>query len=224
MGYSRWTAKPDAEQYAAFYSTVTTPNDTIVVVGSGFAWSLEVLVDDYGYTAGNLTGVDTSTWVQGAKGTTEEQDVRDAITAVGLDPDDPNHVHPVTGEVGRGVELFNRIYTDTRPRASIQVLNETLQNQGSRNRVRSAVGGTIDYCFTELMLEGLTDAEAQLVDGYMADARNGIGGSYHVVVDRMRQSDIDRQGWNIKTLEEWAALMPNSYIVSARDFRVVGPA
>jgi hypothetical protein len=229
INYTRWKVYPEAEQYASFMDSVTTTADTILVVGSGFAWSLEILVDSYGYTAGNLTGVDTSTYVQGNKDISEEAEIRAAIAAVGLDPDGIVP-HPVTGELARGPELLARCLVDARPRATIQVLNENLQNNGSRNRVRNAVGGTIDYCFSELMLSGLTDAEAQLVDGYMAETRNGVGASYHIVGDqdaeglRWRQVDIDKHGWNIHTLEEWAALMPNSYLVSAYDFRVIAPS
>lgn len=222
LNYHRWKVYPEAQQYADFYTTITDPTNSIVIVGSGFAWSLEILVDQYGYDPALLTGVDTSTWVQGAKDTTEEQEIRDAITAVGLDPD-----------TGRGLELLTRCYFDTRPRATITVLNETLQNQGSRNRVLNAVGGSADFVISELMMSGLSDAEAVLVDQQMTDL--DIGQTWHVVMDqftytneakswtRIRQPDIDKWDWNTKTLEGWAALMPNSNFVSAFDFRAIGP-
>lgn len=220
LNYVRYIGYREAQQYADFYTTITEPTDSMVVIGSGFAWSLEVLVDQYGYNPSLLTGVDTSGYVQGNKGGTEEQEIRDAITAVGLDPDDPNHVHPLTGEVGRGKVLFDRCYTDTRPRASIQVLDESLSNNGSRNRVVNAVGGSVDFIISELMLESLTDGQAQVASS-QAHQADGAAQVYHLVIDRMPQAAIDEHGWNIHTLEEWKALIPADTFVSAIDFRVV---
>lgn len=218
VNYCRWAVYPEAQKYADFYTTITSPTDSIVVIGSGFAWSLEILVDQYGYDPALVTGVDTSGYVQGAKATTEEQDIRDAIAAVGLDPDGIVP-HPVTGETTTGPEILARCLADTRPRATITVLDETLSNQGSRNRVLAATGGSADFVISELVLSGLTDAEAQLVDSQMASL--DIGQTWHVVMDEMFQGSIDRHGWNVKSLEEWKQLMPNSSFVSARDFRVV---
>jgi len=71
VNYCRWAVYPEAQQYADFYTTITSPTNSIVVIGSGFAWSLEILVDQYGYDPALLTGIDTSTYIQGAKATKE---------------------------------------------------------------------------------------------------------------------------------------------------------
>ena len=229
VNYIRWKGRALAERLASFYASVTTPADKIVGVGCGYGWSLEVLVDDYGYDPALLTGIDTSPHVQGSKGDTEEADIRAAITAKGLDPDDPAHVHPVTGEVGRGKVLFERLYTDTRPRASVRVLDETLADAASRTRVRQAVGGGVDFVFTERQLRYRGDGVVQTIDTRLNALVDNV---YHIVMDdrvlpsgstRLRPSFKARWEWNVKTLEEWAALLPSSYIVSSFDWRVIAP-
>ena len=123
------------------------PIDTaIVFIGAGFAWTAEVLETEHGYI--NILSIDTSTWIQDNQDTTEETDLEGYISAVGLNP-----------SVGEGLTLKNRLFDGGNRRRSIRtILDEGLNNSGSRTRVKNTLDGTVDIAITENVLSTLSDS------------------------------------------------------------------
>jgi len=138
------------------------PGDGVVLVGCGFNWTAEGLVA----LGAEVVGVDVSSYIQGAKGQTEEAELRDCIVAAGLNPD--TYVVPTRGETSqRGIAGMNLLDIYMRGgRAAPQargygnILAEDMANNPSRNRVRNALANNPRFVITEEMLNSITDAEA----------------------------------------------------------------
>lgn len=180
------------------------PLDTaIVFVGAGFAWTAEVLETEYGYT--NILGIDTSSWIQDNQDLSEEADLNESITAVGLDP-----------STGEGLAVKNNIFDGgNRRRASRPVKDEDGRNNGSRNRIRNALGGTIDLAITENVLSTLSDAEVlQLSDIMNQFATTAIH------LDTEPQDNQD-PAYNWHTIDEYKIMLPGDTIVSVNTWRVL---
>ena len=217
VNYSRYLEYPWAQRTATELISIlglslTGASDggahRIVLIGSGFGWTLESLVVDHGWPAGRVVGIDTSAYVQGNKAVTEEAEIRAAIAVVGLDPD-----------TGRGAELLARGWDGgARVRAGITIIDEALTNNGSRRRARQAVedglgGAAIDFLITEHMLEGLTDNEATVASSNI-DATEPQATKAHIVTT----TPLIDPTWNIKSLADWRVLLPNDVLIDGRSF------
>jgi hypothetical protein len=137
-----------------------TASDIVLIVGSGFGWSCEYLVEQLpGITC---VGVDISDYIQAAKDLDEDAELDAAIIAGGLDP-----------AVGRGL-LLKQTYSRPGPRAKQVVIQEDAKTQKSRNEIRKALGNVWPtWIFTEDMLNeepaDLSDQEIlDLVSDYSA--------------------------------------------------------
>lgn len=173
-----------------------TSGQRVAIVGAGFGWLGEVLAASGIVTA----SIDTSTYIQSAKSTTEAADVRAWIQAAGLDPDS-----------GKGAEILARC-VDGQARSRVTVLNEDLANNQSRNRVRTAWGGGAPtWVLTEHVLESLTDAECSTLDSRC----RSLGPTAHLI-EPTQTGNLP--GYNRKTPAEWKTLLPNSQILSSLDW------
>ena len=209
VNYCRWLDYPWHQTAATNLISILglQPTQRIVLVGSGFAWTLEALVLEHGFDPARVVGVDTSAYVHSAKATSEEADIRAAISAVGLDPN-----------TGRGAELLARAWDGgARVRAGIRIINETLTNNASRRRTRDAVGQPIDWVISEVMLESLTDNEAILASQNVHAIDAPTTGVAHIVTTQ--HSGTDRYGnpvsFNLKSLAAWKALLPADRFIDA---------
>lgn len=133
-----------------------TAADRVCVIGAGFGWGVEALLAEApGVTA---IGIDISDYINAEKGTDEDADLDAAITAVGLDP-----------ATDRGAQIKTRFRRDG-PRAKVTILQEDLSNNGSRNRVRNAIGGLDPtWIITEDTVQTMPDAELTQYTGYAND-------------------------------------------------------
>jgi hypothetical protein len=176
-----------------------TAISVVAVVGSAYGWLEEALrLELPGIT---IVSTDPNGFVQSNKNLTETSDIRSIISAAGLDPDS-----------GRGASILAQV-DDGNPRAwnrsanaAIDILDEALSNNGSRNRVKSHISvADIDWGITEDVLTTLSDAEITDV----ADRVNRLSISVaHLVTvfDPMHPERFDA-GYNWKTLAEWRTFL-----------------
>lgn len=207
--YTRSVLWPGAQERAQRVASImgwTAPGPVIVVVGAGFALLAEAW-EAIGFT--RVASVDISPYIQGAKTTSDEADVRAEIVAAGLDPD-----------AGRGAAILAQ-WSDGGPktRASRGVLNEDCNTQQSRNRVRQALGlsGNTqpDWLVSENVLDSLTDAEAQTDS---ARLKAWVPNLLHLVTCRHLPGTQDPDH-NWHTLEEWAVLLPGDVLIDLRTWQ-----
>ena len=138
--------------------------EDVLVVGAGFGWGIEAIIAE---TSANVVGTDISTYIQAEKGNTEEAELRDAITVVGLDPD-----------TGRGLDIFNFV-SDGQVRSTVIVLNEDMSSSASKQAIRAALGGVWPsvVIYENIVDDSWTDQE--IIDA--RNAGNGFGGSQRLI-------------------------------------------
>ena len=195
LHYNRYVLYPEMLRRAQFFIQHfgLTAADRVLVVGAGFGWTVEALVD-LGIEA---IGADVSAYIQNAKGTSEDAEVAEAITAVGLNP-----------ASGEGLLHFNRLRSTQRTNAII--LNEDSSNNASRNRVKRAFSSDPTLIITEDLVTSLSDTEClQLQNLIVAYATQRI---CHFVTE-FANPDAPFF-FNSKSLAEWKVLFPTSTIVA----------
>ena len=128
-----------------------TASDIVLIVGSGFGWSVEYLHEQLpGITA---VGVDISDYIHAEKDLSEEAEFDAAITAAGLDP---------AGERG---QLIKATYPPRAQRSTQVVLQEDAKTNQSRNRIRQALGNVWPtWIFTEDLVNDPNITDQELLD------------------------------------------------------------
>lgn len=196
LNYHRSVMLPHAQALAdklvEFFGWPTDTN--ILIVGAGYAWTAEILEQQYGYS--NIVTTDISPWIQASQDTSDVDEIDAAIVAAGLDP-----------STGEGAEHKARLsHGGNRRQHSRVIQNEDLATAQSRNRVRQILGN-IDVGITEDVLPTLQDSEiVELAD--RVDRINNNIDRIHVVSPRrpnLRQDPV----FNWKTLAEWKQLLPS---------------
>jgi hypothetical protein len=135
--------------------------DNVVIVGCAF--------NDTGAGLAalgvNVIGTDTSAYIQSAKSLTEEQEIRDACLAVGLDPD----TGTVTDQNGNQVNPLDLWMEGSRSGPQLRgkgiILDEDLSTVASRDAVLAAFdrqypGESPNWIITEQVVNSISDAEA----------------------------------------------------------------
>ena len=195
LHYNRYVLYPEMLRRAQFFIAHfgLTSADKVLVVGAGFGWTVEALVD-LGIEA---IGADVSAYIQNNKGTSEDSEVAEAITAVGLSPTS-----------GEGLVHFNRLRSTQRTKANI--LNENSSNNASRNRVKRAFSGDITLIITEDLVTSLSDAECAQLQGFI---ENYAPPRVCHFVTEFANPDAPFF-FNSKSLAEWKATFPTSTIIA----------
>lgn len=147
LHYHRYVMLPICSQRAAglVKKLGWTSATRIAVVGAGFGWLAECLINEQGIS--NVVALDTSTYIQDNKDVSELADLEAAVSAAGLNP-----------KTGEGLSLVS-LFLAGGQRTTVPILNEDMLTSASQERVASALGGTIDVVLTEGVLENLTDTE-----------------------------------------------------------------
>ena len=212
LHYHRHVMLPIAKQRASglVENLGWTSATRIAVVGAGFGWLVESLKNDHGIS--NVVALDTSTYIQDNQNVSEEADYQAAVSAVGLDP-----------ASGEGLSLVS-FFLEAGPRATVSILNEDMLTSASRERVASALGGSIDVVLTENLLENFFDSEVAVIDFAL---KQTIGAEIvHFVTPAM----LDIQGnligqvsgeFNWKTLPSWASASPSALFIQVGDFSAI---
>lgn len=205
LNYHRAVILPGLRSRVAGLTTALgwiAPGPALVIVGAGFGWLAELLETESGFT--RVVALDPSIYIQTNKAGTEEADINAGILAVGLSPTS-----------GEGLTLKGTLYDGAaRTRSARGVLNELLDTNQSRNRVRTALGAVPEVVLTESVLESLTDAECQTLST-RAHAFSASVQLVHLVITDPPPP------FNAKTLAQWKALLPGDLFVSDRDYSVL---
>lgn len=167
--------------------------DRVVVVGAGFGWGVERLVELTGCTA---IGIDISDYVGDTKGVSEEEEVDAAIVAAGYDP-----------LTGHGAEVREVVLGE--PRSKTTILKEGMSTLKSRNAIKRELGGLPTWIITEDMLSDFTDSE---VVAWKTQIDKVGAQVCHI---------IREHGTNKKTAEQWQDLTGH-IVITAGNHRRVG--
>lgn len=164
--YHKWAMQPVLNAMWAKLQLVLgiSPADKVCVVGAGFGWGVEAVIAETGAT---VVGIDISDYIAAEQTSTEETELRAAVTTAGLDPD-----------TGRGLEVMNYIY-DAQPRSNVIVLQEDAKNNQSRQAIRAALGGNWPsvVVYENIVDDSWTDEEIILA----RNAGNGFGGQQRLI-------------------------------------------
>jgi hypothetical protein len=168
----------------------------------------------YGYT--NIVTTDTSGWIQAQQSVDETADLDAAITAVGLNP-----------ASGEGLAKRNHLITrgggsGNRRRHSRPVEDESLSNNGSRNRIRQILGD-IEVGISEDVIATLSDAEALNISDWIDKINPGIDRIHLTseLIPAKLASGRQDPAYNWKTLADWKLLLPGDTFVSLNTWEVL---
>jgi len=195
LHYNRYVMFPEMLKRARFFVEHfnLTAADRVLIVGCGFGWTVEAL-----QSLGIETiGTDVSDYIFDTKDQSEDAEIADAITAVGLNPTQ-----------GEGLVHFNRLRSAKRTDAT--TLKEDSASNRSRNTVKRALSSDPTLIITEDLVTCLTDEEnAQLQSFIESYAAPRI---CHFVTEFANPTPPFN--FNSKSLAEWKVLFPTSTIIA----------
>jgi hypothetical protein len=176
-----------------------TATDTVLLVGAAYGWEVEAFKAALpGITC---VGTETSSYIHSVAAETETLELRTIISLAGLDPD-----------TGEGAAILAEI-DDGGIRMRETVLNEGLQNNGSRNRVKNSWGGgNADWAISMQVLPWITDQEALDLSANMHLVANNVA---HLTRPFLPNRGPEPEPlWNWKTGPDWKLFLPNDTIIT----------
>lgn len=178
----------------------------VVLVGCAFNWMARALAD----LGVRVIGVDTSAYVLGSKDGSEESELRDWITAVGVDPDNDLIRNPAGGQINPLDLYMEGGRASPAARGWGQILDQDLRTNGSQNSVISAFesqypNAAIRYILTEEVINSITDAQAALVCEYCQGAATRWGATVVHLLSPAQPGIEQDADLNWKTYAEWRA-------------------
>jgi hypothetical protein len=182
-------------------------NTRLLVYGCGFGWIL-IALWELGIRQA-LYGLERSVYVQANKMLNEDDDIRDAIQAVGLGVG-----------TGDGLVLFTEFRDGGNPRSamSTRLLNKDLSSKKEINELKSILGGPGAEVITyDGYLNTLSDDEVLTLSDQLHDLQPSRV-IHHTYTNWTSVGDIQL---NAKTPEEWKMLLPNDTIIENGSFRIV---
>jgi hypothetical protein len=195
LHYNRYVMFPEMLKRARFFVSHfgLTANDRVLVVGCGFGWTVEAL-----QSLGIETiGTDVSDYIFNTKDQSEDADIADAISAVGLNP-----------ASGEGLVHFNRLRSAQR--TSGTVLKEDSASNKSRNTVKRALSSDPTLIITEDLVTSLSDSECAQVQSFI---ENYAAPRICHFVTEFANPEAPFF-FNSKSIEEWKAIFPTSTIIA----------
>jgi hypothetical protein len=159
----------------------------VAIIGAGFPWTQEALHAHPSLTVplGTVASQDTSAYVQTSSSETPEH--RAEIIRIGLDPD-----------AGEGATLLTQM--DGGPRLSFAVEDRPISGGAGRAGVRALCGGRPTFCYSEMVIESLFEAEILDFTDDMKIIGDGGTTNAHMVV---RPSSRSRPQFDIRSLADW---------------------
>jgi hypothetical protein len=207
VNYHRWAVKSFDRGHADNIVNGTGWNleTNVVVLHPGMGWILEAL-EEQGVPS--AIGFTTSPYIQSAKFTSEDQDMLDAMSTAGL-----------ISSTAEGIAVYTKLHDVGEPRSekAVQLLNVDIADA---NAASSAIKDTFGakgkfQVLTYWLLSSMSDAEVTTLVGNI----DALKPETVVHLTYIRET-----GWNDHSLEEWQALVPNHWIVSARSGCVYAPS
>ena len=147
-------------------------SDTVVIVGAGFGWGVEILRRK---TGANVIGTDISDWIMSAKDTDEEAEIDVCIRKVGLNPTSR-----------RGLEIKKKYFTPG-PRCVVTILQEDIATAQGRKNILTALGKMPNWVITEDFIQTFSKKEARKFDEQLREIKGativhlGKGGNIHEI-------------------------------------------
>lgn len=197
LHYNRYVLFPEMLRRARFFIQQfgLTAASKVLVVGCGFGWTVEALTS-LGIPA---VGTDVSAYIQGNKSLSEDGDIDTAVRLAGLDPTQ-----------GEGLVHFNRLRGGG-VRTNATVLNEDSSTSQSRNRVKTALGGSITLIITEDIVTSLTDAECAQLQSAIVKYGATIPICHFLTEFANPNAPFF---FNSKSLADWKLVFPTSTIIA----------
>jgi hypothetical protein len=156
----------------------------LAIIGSGFPFTQRAL-HNLGRPLGSIASQDTSLYIAGTD--TEEAEHRAELTRVGLDPD-----------AGKGATLLAAMDGGSR-KFGYTVEDRPISAGGGRAGVRALCGGRPTFCYSEMVIESLFEAEILDFTDDMKTIGDGTTVNAHMVVTRRR----NHLTFDIRTLADW---------------------
>jgi hypothetical protein len=207
--YLRSALRGVAIPVAAYFDSYLGPaayNQRFVIVGGGFGWIADELLDR-GFT--NIVVAETSQYILDNMDLDDEADVRDACEAAGYDRNSPG--------VDALVGWFARTGVPRRRRGQVAedvpIVSADISTPQGRNAAKSVIGGNPQIVVSEDVIGTLSDAEAIQ---FAADCQKW--GGQQTVVHLVTTLDPDASqdpGYNWKTLADWKLLIPSDIFIDA---------
>lgn len=227
LNYDRAVMLPIARRHAEglVRALGLADGQSLGIAGGGFGWIAEELARLL--PSSRIITTDTSSLVHAQKDLPATANYRAAIAKAGLDPDS-----------GEGAALLADM-DDGGAQARVTIVDEDLSNNSSRNRVRQAVGGALDWAISEEVLPWLIDDECVALDGWMHDLAPNVAHLLTPYRAHIATEPEPEPVWNWKhpgapndgvvqkmwdqpwyTVDSWKALVPGSTIVTVGRFEV----
>lgn len=188
------------------------PADSICIVGGGFGYLAEEAALLFPGNA--IVTVDTSAYVQAAKGATETADLIAAIAGLDL-----NHL------IGAGAEILSLLDLGV-TKSQVEVLDADIATAAGAEACRDAVGlkgnQQFDFILSDDVLPTLSDAEAVTLSTAMRDLGRVV---VHLVTPGFADGSDKAGGaredldYNWHSLAEWRALVGPDRVASLVDFQ-----
>lgn len=174
-------------------------NQSILVVGCGFGWEIEKLIDD-GY---QIIGTEISPWIHENKYTDESKEINAALLAGGFNP-----------EKGEGKKIREKMLALPRCKCPDSILNLDIMNIETHGQIKDhmnlPIGEKIDWAFTIGVIVTLNDKEAIKLNDSMLNIAKNVA---HYITCLPDVSDK----WNQKTEEDWKSFLDPSVIIPHGD-------
>ena len=212
--YCRGLYWPDeAMRWARNYSKLPglQPTNSVVIVGAGFGMGVEALLQGHTFKGvvyppfTNVIGLDTSAYIQATKDGNDRAEIEEWFNLV---PDLP---------ASRKVELIGEWASDgvrlnggNGKKARTVILDEDGLSRPSRNRIKKAVGGTVDWAITEMVLTSFSDAEVQNLSTTMHQYATNVAHMYMPLRTEKKQD----QRLNHQLVATWQALLPQDHLIN----------
>jgi hypothetical protein len=179
----------------------------VAIIGGGYGWTAELL-ESQGI---NAISVDTSPHILSTKDSSEEQELRDTLTALNFDPDRLNDgpagirfMSP--DDPNAWVNPWTYWLRPDGKRTSKTVVDEDLSTTTSRNNVKSALGNNIDAIVTEFAIDSFEAGDdagsLQLVERCEQLRPNPACAVIHLI--EPNPADVFL---NVKTASAWRTLL-----------------
>lgn len=231
-----WVGSAMRDRYALKIASrlmplTSLPGARIGLIGAGFGWLGEGLAD----LGATVVGTDISSYILNEKSNTEEADLRDYITAAGLDPDTDKIIGPDGRQETDPLDLYLRGgRANPQPRQSrIQVIGEDSSSRKSRRDIAQVCGGGFDHIVTEELLNSVDDAQAFTICDFLSQASSEWGGEITHILSPLQPEKFaagqQRPELNWKLYDDWRAwlntngfsshkIMPSAYAQDREEY------
>ena len=193
--------------------------NSVVIGGCGFNWTARGLAA----MGADVVGIDTSAYILAEEAGTEEAEIRDALVAVGINPD--TDTIPDRGETQQhGVAGMNYldVYLEGGRAAPARrgfglILGEDMRNVGSINAIANQLPNVPAFVITEELLNSVTDGVANTtcsrINNFVSRRGNASTQVLHIL-SPLKPGSTQQASGNWKTYAQWRAFLDTNGFAS----------